>query len=71
MCAGFGKILKNQITADERANGRADGIESLRQIQAAGCRSFRPKNRHVRIGGDLQHGKSKADDEQGDQKQRI
>ena len=63
--AGFGKVLKDQIAADQRPDGGADGIESLRQIQAAGGGSFRAENRHVRIGGDLQHGKAESDDKQG------
>src|SRR5437868_3300450 len=54
---GLVEELKNQITADERAGCRAEGIERLCKIQAAGSGSFRSENRHVRIGCNLQHRK--------------
>src|SRR5271166_4082126 len=68
---GAREVLKNEIAADERAYGRADGIECLRQIQSAGRRSLRPEYRDVRVGGDLQHCESEPHDKQSDQKQRV
>ena len=68
---GSGKVLEDEVAADERAGGGADGIERLRQIQPARSSVLRPENSHVGVGRDLQHGESEADDEQSHQKQGI
>ena len=61
--AGLGKVLVNQKTTDNRPDGGADGIKTLCQVQPGGSRFLRSKNGDVGIGGDLQHGKTEADDE--------
>ena len=59
----FIEQLKDKIAAHQRSDCGADGIESLGQVQPAGCRAFRPEDGHIGIGGDLQHGKANAHDE--------
>jgi hypothetical protein len=61
--AGMIEDLKDQPARDDGADGCAKGIERLRQVEAARSRAFRTEDRHVWIGGNLQHGKPNADDE--------
>ena len=69
--AGLGEVLEDQVAADERADGGADRIEALRQVQPARRGSLRAQDRDVGIGRDLQHREADADDEQRRQEQRI
>jgi hypothetical protein len=69
--SGPGKVLEDQISPDQRPDGGADRIKSLRQIQPAGRGPLRSQDGHIRVGGNLQHGKPETHHKQRDQKQGI
>jgi len=65
------EVLENEVATDQRPDGRADGVETLCEVQPAGRRLLRAKNGDEGIGRDLQHGKTQTDDEQPGQEHRI
>src|SRR5260370_4607725 len=54
-----------------RGDRRTQRVESLRQIQAAGCRFGFPQQVHVGIGRHLKTGNSRGENKQRGQEQRI
>jgi len=63
--------FEDQIAADDRTDGGAQGVEGLAEIEAAGGSALGPQDCDVRIGRDLEHGKSQSDDEKRDQEESI
>src|SRR5207249_4797728 len=66
-----GKVLKDEITADERTESGTERVESLGEIEPAGGGPFGSENGDVRIRCDLEHGEPEPDHEQRYQKKRI
>src|ERR1035438_9261177 len=60
----MGEVGKDEKATDDRANGRAEGIEGLREIEPAGGGALRAEDRDIGIGRDLKHGQAEPDHKQ-------
>jgi hypothetical protein len=63
--------VQNQPAAEVGCDSRPEGVERLRQIQAAGCSLRRSKHGHVRISRHLQGGDPRCQHHQRTEKQRV